>query len=78
MLKDICEEYKLSLTQATIISFLHHSPKKGTAADTAQLQMLLKGIVPQSVSYCGVNRIEPTEVKFICPSRLPSKQLPNP
>lgn len=49
MLKDICEEYELSLTEATIISFLHNNPEKDTAADIAELRMLSKGIVSQSV-----------------------------
>ena len=49
MLKDICEEYGLSLTEATIISFLHNNPEKDTAADIAELRMLSKGIVSQSV-----------------------------
>lgn len=49
MLKDICEEHGLSLTEATIISFLHNNPEKDTAADIAELRMLSKGIVSQSV-----------------------------
>lgn len=49
MLKDICEEYGLSLTEAAIISFLHNNPEKDTAADIAELRMLSKGIVSQSV-----------------------------
>ena len=49
MLKDICEKYELSLTEATIISFLHNNPEKDTAADIVELRMLSKGIVSQSV-----------------------------
>lgn len=49
MLKDICEEYGLSLTEAAIISFLHNNPEKDTAADIANLRMLSKGIVSQAV-----------------------------
>lgn len=49
MLKEICEEFKLTLTEATIISFLHNNPEKDTAADIAELRMLSKGIVSQSV-----------------------------
>ncbi|MDD3797128.1 MAG: MarR family transcriptional regulator [Lachnospiraceae bacterium] len=49
MLKDICGEYQLSLTEATIISFLHNNPEKDTAADITELRMLSKGIVSQSV-----------------------------
>lgn len=49
MLKDICEEYELTLTEAAIISFLHNNPGKDTAADIVELRMLSKGIVSQSV-----------------------------
>ena len=49
MLKDICEEYELTLTEAIIISFLHNNPQKVTAADIVELRMLSKGIVSQSV-----------------------------
>ena len=49
MLKDICEEYELTLTEAIIISFLHNNPQKDTAADIVELRMLSKGIVSQSV-----------------------------
>lgn len=49
MLKDICEEYELTLTEAIIISFLHNNPEKDTAADIVELRMLSKGIVSQSV-----------------------------
>lgn len=49
MLKDICEEYELTLTEATIISFLHNNPGKDTAADIVERRMLSKGIVSQSV-----------------------------
>lgn len=49
MLKEICQEYELSLTEATIISFLHNNPEKDTAADIVELRMLSKGIVSQSV-----------------------------
>ena len=33
MLKEICEEYELSLLEANIISFLHNHPSKDTARD---------------------------------------------
>lgn len=49
MLKDICAEYGLTLTEATIISFLHNNPEKDTAADIVELRMLSKGMVSQSV-----------------------------
>lgn len=49
MLKDICEKYGLTLTEAAIVSFLHNNPGKDTAADIVELRMLSKGIVSQSV-----------------------------
>ncbi len=49
MLKEICEEYGLTLIEATIISFLHNNPGKDTAADIVELRMLSKGNVSQAV-----------------------------
>lgn len=49
MLKDICQEYELTLAEATIISFLHNNPGKDTAADIVELRMLQKGNVSQAV-----------------------------
>lgn len=49
ILKEICEEYELTLTEATIIGFLHNNPEKNTAADIVDLRMSSKGIVSQSV-----------------------------
>lgn len=49
MLKEVCSEYGLTLTEATVVSFLHNNPEKDTAADIAELRMLSKGIVSQSV-----------------------------
>ena len=49
MLKAICEEYRLTLIEATIISFLHNNPAKNTAADIVELRMLSKGNVSQAV-----------------------------
>ena len=49
MLKGICETYRLSLIEATIISFLYNNPGKDTAADTVELRMLSKGNVSQAV-----------------------------
>ncbi len=49
MLKEICEQYHLSLIEATIISFLYNNPKKDTAADIVELRMLSKGNVSQAV-----------------------------
>lgn len=49
MLKGICETYRLSLIEATIISFLYNNPGKDTAADIVELRMLSKGNVSQAV-----------------------------
>lgn len=49
MLKDICNEYQLTLIEATIISFLYNNPGKDTAADIVELRMLSKGNVSQAV-----------------------------
>ena len=49
MLKGICETYRLSLIEATIISFLYNNPGKDTAADIVELRMLSKGNVSHAV-----------------------------
>ena len=49
MLKGICETYRLSLIEATIISFLYNNPGKDTAADIVELRMLSKENVSQAV-----------------------------
>lgn len=49
MLKGICETYRLSLIEATIISFLYNNPGEDTAADIVELRMLSKGNVSQAV-----------------------------
>lgn len=49
MLKDACTKYRLSLIEATIISFLYNNPEKDTAADIVELRMLQKGNVSQAV-----------------------------
>ncbi len=49
MLKDICEEYHLSLIEANIISFLYNNPGKDTAGDIVELRMLSKGNVSRAV-----------------------------
>ena len=49
MLKGICETYRLSLIEATIISFLYNNPGKDTAADIVELRMLSMGNVSQAV-----------------------------
>ena len=47
MLKQICQDYHLSLIEATIISFLYNNPGKDT--DIVELRMLSKGNVSQAV-----------------------------
>ncbi|HIX58274.1 MAG TPA: MarR family transcriptional regulator [Candidatus Blautia gallistercoris] len=49
MLKDICEDYQLSLIEANIISFLYNNPGKDTAGDIVELRMLSKGNVSKAV-----------------------------
>ncbi len=49
MLKDICGEYRLTLIEATIISFLYNNPSRDTAGDIVELRMLSKGNVSQAV-----------------------------
>ena len=50
MLKDVCEEYNLTLIEGKIISFLYNNPEKDTAADIVELRMLSKGTVSQAES----------------------------
>ena len=49
LLKDICEEYGLTLIEANIISFLYSNPGRDTARDIVELRMLSKGNVSQAV-----------------------------
>ena len=49
MLKEICQEYRLTLVEATIVSFLYNNPGKDTAGDIAELRMLQKGNVSTAV-----------------------------
>ena len=49
MLRSICEKYRLTLLEATILSFLHNNPGVDTAADITELRMLSKGNVSQAV-----------------------------
>ncbi|MDO5147284.1 MAG: MarR family transcriptional regulator [Eubacteriales bacterium] len=49
MLKEICQKYSLTLTEATVVNFLHNNPGKDTAADIVDLRMLQKGNVSQAV-----------------------------
>lgn len=49
MLKEICEVYHLTLSEAAIISFLHNNPGKDTAADIVELRGLKKSNVSPAV-----------------------------
>lgn len=49
LLKNICEEYGLTLIEANIISFLYNNPGLNTARDIVELRMLSKGNVSQAV-----------------------------
>ena len=49
MLRSICEKYRLTLLEATILSFLHNNHGVDTAADITELRMLSKGNVSQAV-----------------------------
>lgn len=48
-IKTICREYRLTMMEATIITFLRNNPSVDTAADIAELRMLSKGQVSQAV-----------------------------
>lgn len=48
-LKAVCEQYRLALIEANVISFLYNNPEKDTAGDIAELRMLAKGNVSQAV-----------------------------
>jgi len=49
MLKEICAQYRLTLMEATIISFLKNNPTRDTAGDIVEYRMLSKGNVSQAV-----------------------------
>lgn len=49
LLKEVCQEFHLTLTEGTVINFLHNNPGKDTAADIVELRMLQKGNVSQAV-----------------------------
>ena len=49
MLRSICEKHRLTLLEATILSFLHNNPGVDTAADITELRMLSTGNVSQAV-----------------------------
>ena len=49
MLKNICEKWRLTITDGKVITFLYNNPGKDTAADITELRMLSKGNVSQAV-----------------------------
>lgn len=49
MLKNICEKWRLTITEGKVITFLYNNPDKDTAADITELRMLSKGNVSQAV-----------------------------
>ena len=49
MLRDLCERYHLTLSEAAILSFLHNNPGKDTAADIVELRGLKKSNVSPAV-----------------------------
>ena len=49
LLKKVCEQHQLTLTEGTIISFLYNNPGRDTAGDIVELRMLSKGNVSQAV-----------------------------
>ena len=48
MLKSICGQYQMNITETAVISFLYNNPGKDTAADIVALRMLANGGVPQA------------------------------
>lgn len=49
MIKMICGQYRLTLIEGKIISFLHNNPGKDTAGDIVELRKLSKGNVSLAV-----------------------------
>ena len=49
MLKSICGQYQMNITETAVISFLYNNPGKDTAADIVELRMLSKGSVSKAV-----------------------------
>ena len=48
-IQTICREHRLTMMEATIITFLRNNPSVDTAADIAELRMLSKGNVSLAV-----------------------------
>lgn len=49
LIKEICDSFKLTRIEGTIIVFLYNNPGKNTAGDVVELRMLSKGNVSQAV-----------------------------
>lgn len=49
LIKEICDSFKLTRIEGTIIVFLYNNPGKNTAGDIVELRMLSKGNVSQAV-----------------------------
>lgn len=49
LIKEICDSFKLTRIEGTIIVFLYNNPGKDTAGDIVELRMLSKGNVSQAV-----------------------------
>lgn len=49
MLKECCEDGKLSQTEIRVLSFLKNNPDRDTAAEISEFRMLPKGNVSQAV-----------------------------
>ena len=48
LIKEICDSFKLTRIEGTIIVFLYNNPGKDTAGDIVELRMLSKGNVSQA------------------------------
>ena len=48
MLKSICGQYQMNITETAVISFLYNNPGKDTAADIVELRMRSKGAGSQA------------------------------
>lgn len=49
LLKEICAEFGISLTEAKVMSFLRNNPGKDTAAEIVELRRMQKGNVSAAV-----------------------------
>lgn len=49
MLETVCQDYRLSKIEVSIINFLQHNPQKDTAADIVEMHMIAKSQVSGAV-----------------------------